>query len=297
MKEHRYNRTKEIREYSCMTDCLVKMNQLKDHLAPAERRAVLCFLENPANMQALPISEAATACGISKATLVRMCKSLGYKGYKDFSFAFSLGMAAGPDIVYAELSPGDDVRTLMNKVARQNMDAIRDTMRLLNEKDIDKAAQALHHAQRVDFYGVGMSALVAQAAQMKFQRLCKDSQSSPDPHLQVVTAARLQPGDAALLFSYSGETKDTLQTLAAIKRAGATAISVTRLNANPLSRGADIALHIASSEMLVRSAAMASRMAMMHVIDILFSAVAVRGYAQYKPALDRTHLEGKYKKK
>lgn len=284
-------------EYSCMTDCLVKMNQMKDRLAPAERQAVLCFLENPAGMRALSIDEAAQQCGISKATLVRMCKSLGYKGYKDFSFAFSLDVASGTDIVYADLSPGDDVRTLIGKVTRQNMDALRDTMRLLSEKDVNRAAEALHAAPRVDFYGVGMSALVAQDAQMKFQRLCKDTQASPDPHVQVVTAARLRQGDAAVIFSYSGETKDVLQTLAAVKRAGATAISVTRLGSSPLSRGADIALHVASSEMLVRSAAMSSRMAMMHVIDILYSAVAARGYAEYKPALDKTHLEGKYKKK
>lgn len=285
--------------FSCMTDCLVKMTQLMDTLPPAEKRAARCFWEHPEKMQAATIAEAALACGTSKATLVRMCKSLGYKGYKDFSFAFTLSAASGKDkhIEYQELSPGDDVATLMQRITAQNLDAVRDTTLLLSENDVDRAAALLHKAKRVDFYGVGMSALVALDAQMKFMRLCKDTQTSMDPHVQVVMAARLKKGDAAVIFSYSGETRDALDTLAAVKRAGATAISVTRLGVSPLSRGADLSLHVASSENLVRSAAMSSRIAMMHLMDLLFSAVAVRGYQRYKPALDKTHLEGKYKKK
>ena len=48
---------------------------------------------------------------------------------------------------------------------------------------------------------------------------------------------------------------------------------------------------------LVRSAAMTSRIAMMHVVDILYSAVAAQGYDRYKPFLDKTHLAGREKRR
>lgn len=98
-------------------------------------------------------------------------------------------------------------------------------------------------------------------------------------------------------FPNSGETEDMLDTLAVAKRGGAVTISVTRYGVNRLSRGADIPLYVASSEMLVRSAAMTSRIAMMHVVDILYSAVAAQGYDRYKPFLDKTHLAGREKRR
>ena len=88
-----------------------------------------------------------------------------------------------------------------------------------------------------------------------------------------------------------------LDTLSVAKKGGATTISVTRYGANRLSREADISLFVASSEMLVRSAAMTSRIAMMHVVDILYSAVAAQGYDRYKPFLDKTHLAGREKRR
>ena len=197
----------------------------------------------------------------------------------------------------ADIQQGDDLHTIITNVSQHNQAAIADTISILNEDDIERAVSLLHNAARVDFYGVGMSALVAQDAQMKFQRLGKVTQGSLDPHVQVVTAASLRKGDVAVLFSYSGETRDILDTLEVIRKTGAAILTVTRVGKNRLNRYADIALYVAASEMLVRSAAMSSRISMMHLIDIIFSAVAARGYERYKPMLDRTHLAGRLKRR
>lgn len=283
-----------------MDECLVRLIQYKDQLPPAQQRAVSYLLANTQDVSGLTISQMAAAAGVSDATLVRLCKLLGYKGFKEFSVALSIAAATHQgeeDIAYPDISPSDDLQTILSSVTRHNQAAITDTMALISYSIMEKTVALLHQARRVDFYGVGMSALVALDAQMKFQRLGKETQGSLDPHVQVVTAATLKPGDVAVLFSYSGETGDTLDTLEAIKRSGATAVSLTRMGHNRLSRQADIALFVASSETLVRSAAMSSRISMMHLVDLLFSAVAARGYEQYKPFLDRTHLEGKAKRR
>ena len=239
------------------------------------------------------------ACQTSKTTVVRLCKQLGFKGYKALSIALSMELASGGEnrISYQDINPGDNIHTIIERVSQHTQAAIADTVRVLREEDVLRAVDALDKAKRVDFYGAGTSALVALDAQQKFQRLCRDTQTSTDPHVQVVIASRLERGDAAVFFSYSGETEDMLDTLAVAKRGGAVTISVTRYGVNRLSRGADIPLYVASSEMLVRSAAMTSRIAMMHVVDILYSAVAAQGYDRYKPFLDKTHLAGREKRR
>lgn len=282
-----------------MENCIVKIEQMIDQLAPAENRVAQYLLDHTQEVIGQPIDQVAAACQTSTTTVVRLCKQLGYKGYKALSIALSTDLASGGQnrISYQDISPTDDLHTILQHVSEHNQAAIADTMRVLNEGDVARVVEWMHRAKRVDFYGVGTPALVALDAQLKFQRLCKDTQTSFDPHVQVVTAARLEPGDVAVLFSYSGETADVLDTLEAAKRAGATTVSVTRYGSNTLSRAADIPLYVAASEMLVRSAAMTSRIAMMHVVDLLFSAVAAIGYEQYKPALDKTHLEGKAKRR
>ncbi len=282
-----------------MDNCLVRLTQMKDQLPPAQCRAVAFLLDNTHAMSGLTISRMAEACGVSSATLARLCRTLSYKGFKDFSLALSIAAATHPEetLAYADIQPTDDLRTICASVTRHNQAAITDTMSVLNMENMEEVVSLLHQARRVDFYGVGVSALVAMDAQMKFQRLGKETQTSLDPHIQVVTAASLKPGDAAVLFSYTGETGDTLDTLKAIRRSGATAVSVTRMGQNRLSSLADLALYVATSETLVRSAAMSSRMSMMHLVDIIFSAVVARSYEQYKPCLDRTHREGKIKRR
>lgn len=283
-----------------MGDCIVRLNQLIDQLSPGGGTGGTLFAGPLSRGHAAnPIEKVSEACQTSKTTVVRLCKQLGFKGYKALSIALSMELASGGEnrISYQDINPGDNIHTIIERVSQHTQAAIADTVRVLREEDVLRAVDALDKAKRVDFYGAGTSALVALDAQQKFQRLCRDTQTSTDPHVQVVIASRLERGDAAVFFSYSGETEDMLDTLAVAKRGGAVTISVTRYGVNRLSRGADIPLYVASSEMLVRSAAMTSRIAMMHVVDILYSAVAAQGYDRYKPFLDKTHLAGREKRR
>lgn len=282
-----------------MDDCVVRLTQLTDQLAPAEARVAQYFLDHSYDVIGQPIESVSSACQTSKTTVVRLCKQLGFRGYKDFTVAFSTSLAHGDiqnRISYQDIAPGDDLHTVCEQVSNHNQAVIADTMKVLSEEDLARVVSAIDQAKRVDFYGAGTSALVALDAQQKFQRLCKDTQTNLDPHVQVVLTCRLAPGDVVVFFSYSGETEDVLDTLQAAKKAGATTVSVTRYGNSRLSRLVDIPLYVAATETLIRSAAMTSRISMMHVVDLIYSAVVTQGYDRYKPLLDKTHLAGRDKR-
>lgn len=281
-----------------MDDCIVKIRQLMDQLSDAEKRVAQHLIQTPSEIIGMPIGQLAGECDTSSTTVVRLCKKLQYKGYKELSAALSTDLVNGGHarIHFEDVSPDDDLETIIANTTDHNQRAISDTVRLLDPEVYARAIDVIVAAPRIDFYGVGASGLVALDAQQKFLRIGKATQASIDSHVQVVTAATLQKGDAAVLFSYSGETTDTLDTLHEIQKTGATTLSVTRYGNSRLSRLTDIQLYIATTEMLVRSAAMSSRMAMMHVVDLLFTGAATKAYAQYKPMLDMTHLAGKEKR-
>ncbi len=275
-----------------MSDCIIKLQYCLDELAPSQRRVAEYLIDNAAGIIGMPIEQVSAACETSNTTVVRLCKQLGYKGYKGLCNALSADLALGgiERFSYEELHQRDDLRAILQNATAYAQAAIADTMRVLHEEDFARVVQAMIGARRVDFYGIGSSGLVAQDAQLKWLRSGKYAQTSADTHTQIVLAASLEPTDVAVLFSYSGETTDTLDTLLAVRETGAMAVSVTRYGNNRLARAADCPLYVASPEKQVRIGAMSSRMAMMHMVDLLFSAYTAQSFDITKPLLDKTLL-------
>ena len=145
-------------------------------------------------------------------------------------------------------------------------------------------------ARRIDFYGLGASGLVALDASNKFQRCDKLTIAHMDTHNQLLSALTLRPEDVAVLISYSGDTTDMLSLARQIREQGATIISLTRYGKNPLSEMADIRLYSSSTETLLRSGAMSSRIAQLAVIDTLYAAMCSRAFDEVKPHLEKSRM-------
>jgi DNA-binding MurR/RpiR family transcriptional regulator len=206
-----------------MTDCILTLQELMDTFSPAEQRVAAYFLNNRTQLVGTPIDQVANACHTSKTTVVRLCKLAGFKGFKEFCMALSANLAIKNEnpLTYTDVQTGSDLSHIMEDMTRRNIGGIQSTMQVLSYTELSRAVEAIHQARRVDFYGMGISALVAMDAQHKFLRINKISLTTLDPHVQVVSAASLQKGDVAVFFSYSGETSDTLATLQVAKQSGA----------------------------------------------------------------------------
>ena len=182
------------------------------------------------------------------------------------------------------------IRDRIHSVCSSNIRAIENTQSILVADDIKRAVDAICKASRVDFYGVGTSGLIAHDAHNKFIRIQKLSMSSSDPHDQILAAASLKKDDVAVLISYSGDTRDILETADVVLKRGATLISITRFCKNPLSQKASISLYSSSSETMIRSGVMGQRIAQLTLIDILYTSVVSQSYADVRASLDETRL-------
>lgn len=275
-----------------MSGCCLRIKELMNSLTPKEQQIAAFILDYPNDVINMSIDELASACGTSTSSVVRLCKSLNYSGYKELCRMLSTDLALSQNevITYNDVRPGDSVDSIVRSVCMSNMKAIENTMSILDIGELEKAVNAIIKADRVDFYGIGTSGLVALDAYNKFLRINKISMSSADPHEQILTATSLKKGDVAVLISYTGDTKDILETADIIKKTEATIISITRYSKNLLSERSDIRLYSSSSETLIRSGAMGSRIAQLTVIDILYTAVTSHEYEKVKKYLDKTRL-------
>ncbi|MCK9252033.1 MAG: MurR/RpiR family transcriptional regulator [Clostridiaceae bacterium] len=281
-----------------MAGCLLRIREIMNSLTPKEKKVASYILEYPAEVVGHSIEELARISQVSISTVVRLCKSLGYSGYKELLRMLStdLVLMQQDSITYTDVRPGDSIDMIVRSVSMSNTKAIENTLSVLDEKELLRAIDVICQAERVDFYGVGSSGNVALDANNKFMRINKISIASQDPHVQILSATTLKAGDVAVLISYSGETMDILETAEIVRQSGATIISITRLGKNPLSELADIRLYSSSVEGMVRSGAMSSRIGQLNIIDILYTAVTSCEYDKVKPYLDRTRIATSHKR-
>lgn len=275
-----------------MPGTLLKIREMLNSFNQSERKIAEYILENAEEIMHLSIAELAERTGTSQAAIVRFCKTIKFKGYKDFKIEIASDVISSQkDSVdkYTDIRAGDKLESIIENVCHNNKQAIDDTLRVLDYDEVQRAVKAIHKAKRVDFYGVGVSGIVAMDAQQKFMRINKFCSAYSDPHLQVTAAANLTKGDVAVLISYSGETKDIIDTMKVAKECGATIIAVTKYGKSTLSEGSNINLFLSSPETTIRSSAMGSRIAQLNMIDIVFSGIASIEYDSIKKYLDKTH--------
>jgi DNA-binding MurR/RpiR family transcriptional regulator len=270
----------------------MRLKEALDSFSPMEKQVARFIINFPADVAGMSIDELAQSCNTSVSSVVRLCKSANYGGYKDFLRTLSIDLALDQNkgVTYNDIRPGDSVESIARSVCASHIKSIENTLSVLEIGELEKAVDAICAAERVDFYGIGTSGYAAMDAHNKFIRIGKISMSSFDSHQQILTASLLKKNDVALLISYSGNTKDILELADIIKHTPATLVSLTRCSRNELSRKADIRLYCSSSELSVRSGAMGSRISSLTIIDVLYTAAASSQYRKVKSFLDKTQL-------
>ncbi|MDE2095320.1 MAG: MurR/RpiR family transcriptional regulator, partial [Burkholderiales bacterium] len=200
-------------------------------LPPAEQRVAKLVLADPRSFASLPVTELAERSHVSKPTVVRFCRSVGYDGLSDFKRKLAGSVNEGVPFVHRAVDEDDKSADIIVKVIDNAVSALlkyrNDAAGGAFERAIVALAEAGRSAKRIEFYGVGNSGIVAQDAQHKFFRLGVRATAVSDGHVQVMSATMLQPGDCAVIISNSGRSRDLLDAAEIARKNGATLIVIT----------------------------------------------------------------------
>ena len=277
------------------TPTVVKTRGLLPSLSRAEQRVAQLIIDEAGTAATLTISELARRAETSETTVVRFCRAIGFSGYPELRLrlATEAGRAqeeASPQAVMgSDISPTDDLAQVVKTIAFADARAVEDTAVQLDLGVLERVIEAVVGARRVDIYGVGASAFVAQDFQQKLHRIGRLAYAWSDLHLALTSAALLDERDVAFGISHTGNTIDTIEVFAEAGRRGAKTVALTNFPKSPITRVADLVLTTAARETTFRSGAMASRLAQLTVIDCVFVGVAQRTYPQTRAALEATY--------
>lgn len=276
-------------------DVLALVRRSVPKLSAAEAKVAERMLADPTLVIDLAINDLAKLCATSLSTVARFAQSLGYSGYRELRVAVARSLTlqqaqqARFSLDTTAISADDGPTQIAAKLAAQEIDAIETTARGIDPVALDRVAAALAGARRIDLFGQGASSLIAQDLQSKLDRIgCAVSHSS-DPHLALTAAALRSTSDVAIAISHGGETVETRQALEVARAAGALAVAITSVPESSIAASADVVLITHAQESPFRVAAMASRIAQLALIDVLFVRVVQhRGEATMR-ALQLTH--------
>lgn len=257
-------------------------------LTPLELRVVETVFGQRSFTETTALSQIASDAGVSEALVVKIAKKLGYSGFRDFRNAVAEYIRSPTAEMHEELSADDSSEAILQKVFRTSIQALEETLAIIDIAAFDRAADIVKSARNRDFYGVGGSAQIARDVSHKFLRIGIRTSVQDDSHMMLMSAALLGPEDVAIGFSHSGRTTAVIEAIQLARRNGARTIVVTNYNVSPLAEVADIVLCSTAQGSPLMGENAAARIAQLNILDALFVAVAQRDYAAAETNLERT---------
>lgn len=252
---------------------LLKIKQTLPSLPEQEYKVGDYVLRHPYEAVALSITGLADACGVSNTTVSRFCQRIGLDGYSQFRISLARESGSPENLIYVEVMPEDTLASVAQKIFAANIQALRDTQRLLNMDVLEQVVVALLHARRVDIYAAGGAAVAAQELHFKCIQLGLNASAFLDSQMQMMSAASLAVGDVGFGISHSGMQWQVVEALKKAKTGGSITVALTSYPGSPVARAADLVLCTASPGAAIIYAPPSVRNAQLAVVDVLYEAM------------------------
>ena len=264
------------------------LQQHQGDLTKSGRTVAEYLLQHAGEAQYLSISSLAKECCVAEATVFRFCRALGFEGYHEMRIALAQANATGALVNQRVPEPDADTATLCEHASALLMTTINGTQNALSPEAVDRAAELLRKARQVYCLGQGGSMLIANDICARFACISTKFRTAGASHLQLVTASLLTPEDVVLFVSYSGATRDMLETLRTAKAAGAKIILLTHYEDSPGAKLADVVLLCGAQESPLDSGNIPIKVALLYVAEVLVLRYTMDDPQNVMDAQDRT---------
>ena len=240
---------------------LLRLRQSVDGYSRTQQKLGEFVLSDPAKVVYLTITELARESDTSEASVTRLCRTLGCKGYNEFKMALALDLQQGQPVEHS----GDEIDNVVN----ESVQALQDTAKLLDRTLLESAALALHQAQSVQIYGVAASAILGEYLHYKLLRLGKPAQLFSDMHRAAMNATTLSKNTLVVAISSSGSTRDLLHVVKLARKQGVRVLALSNTPRSPLASLSDIQLVAAKPEGPLSAGALNAKVGVMLLVELL----------------------------
>ncbi len=247
----------------------VRIRSVYEALPRSERKVANYVLSHADQVIHSSVTDLAHTLEVSESTIVRFCQRLDYQGYQEFKILLARDMGAPFRDTYETITPTDDLTAVVRKTLQISIQALTDTLSILNPENIKSAVDLLLKANHVYIFGCGGSGGIAQVAGQKLLRLGLPCTVCTDPHTQTLLAGMSTEHDVIIGISYSGNNEDVVRAMRVAGERQAKIVALTNHPTSPASKLADVLLLTGATETPLVSESGPSRVVQLGVIDVL----------------------------
>ncbi len=140
-------------------------------LSPSERRVGQWILDHPREAAGITLARLATECQTSEPTVVRFCRHVGLRGFRELAIRLTEALSRPATFVHRDVGADDSMSDAVTKVLDASIQSLIEMRSQLSSMPIDEAVRAMQSARQIAFAGLGASGHVARDASHKFFRL------------------------------------------------------------------------------------------------------------------------------
>jgi RpiR family carbohydrate utilization transcriptional regulator len=243
-------------------------------LSRAEKRVASWVLDHPKQATSATLAHIANECGTSEPTVLRFCRRMGMKGFRELGVRVAESLSVPGSYVHRDVNPDDSISDAAIKVMDASIQSLAEMRAQLSSMPIDAAATAMAAARQIAFAGLGASGHVARDACHKFFRLGIPCSSLLDTPMILQFAAIAEPDDVLVLLSHTGRWQEFAQAADIARERGTTVIAITNPESD-LARSASILFPCRVIEDTNVFTPMSSRLGQLALLDALLVALAL----------------------
>lgn len=262
---------------SCITDRFVE-------LTATEKRIAQFILDDVAAAE-LPIAEIARLTQTSQASVTRFARALGCKDVRELKMKLAQSLAVGQRFIL-DVPDLEGVQGIYESI----ISVLETNRRALDIEALKRAVSWLSDARQILALGMGGgSTICAQEIQYRLFRLGLPVVSQSDGLLVRMMSSAVTPQDVVIVLSLGGYTREIIESAAIASQYGAKVIAITPAG-TPLAEQADLVLPLLVRENDYIFKPSTSRYAMLAMVDVLATELAMANKPQAKGKLRRIKL-------
>ncbi len=267
------------KETKLMKHTLISITRINHHyhlLSNAEKRIADYIIENHQVMGDVTSQGLAEVTGTSAATVVRFCRSIGYKSFVEFRMHLKHELIS-PTANWYEVDSNESIAMIKQKSFNFNKNSMDETLAVLDDEALERAVHYINEASAVIIIGEGGSGSTARAAYDAFLQLGIPARLIEDPFFQILAVSHLNPDDNAVVcgFSHSGMSRNVYETIKLAHDRKLTTIGFVGITGAPLTRYLDITLHTGVSNHPYFSDTLSARICELNVVSAIHAALSI----------------------
>lgn len=269
------------------------LGAMQNSLTRVSQRIAHYILTSPQQVTQRSIAELSRETQAGEATVIRFCRTLGYKGFQDFKMDLAIELATvdtdtSSPLLDGEISESDDARTIGLKLQSTINNVLSETLNLLDMNQVNQVVDALRTSNSVYIFGVGSSGITAEDMKHKLMRIGFRVDAVTNNHFMYMQATLLKAGDVAIAISHTGTSPETVHALKLARQAGATTVALTHNLGSPLIEVADFSLINGNRQGMLQGDSIGTKTAQLFVLDLLYTLLVQAAPEQARESKLRT---------